>query len=77
MIETPALLQLICDVKEKIIFDLECGDAQFRTELLQKGCASYIKIQNKNNFLLGSCFYFEFTEMSHYFLYFYSLYVIL
>lgn len=77
MIENPALLQLICDVKEKIILDLECGDTQLRTELFQKECATYIGIQNRNNLSSEIVSILNSRKCHIIFLYFYTSYVIL
>jgi SAM-dependent methyltransferase len=49
IIEKPSLLELLGNVKDKIILDLGCGDASLGLELLKNQCSSYIGIDGSKN----------------------------
>lgn len=44
-LEKPVFLELLGDVREKVVLDLGCGDAVFGLELLNVGCRSYLGLE--------------------------------
>jgi SAM-dependent methyltransferase len=50
-LEKPAFLELLGDVQNKGILDLGCGEARFGSELLEKGCASYLGVEPSSKML--------------------------
>ncbi len=50
-LEKPAFLELLGDIKNKSILDLGCGDAKFGSELLEKGCATYLGVEPSSKML--------------------------
>ncbi|WLR58761.1 class I SAM-dependent DNA methyltransferase [Guptibacillus hwajinpoensis] len=49
VIEYPALMTLLGDVREKTILDLGCGDASLGEELLKQQCERYVGIDGSRN----------------------------
>ncbi|MCT2534939.1 class I SAM-dependent methyltransferase [Aquibacillus koreensis] len=45
IIEKPALIKLLGDVRGKEVMDLGCGESAFGLELLESGCESYLGIE--------------------------------
>lgn len=49
ILEKPGLLQLIGEVKGKMVLDLGCGDAEIGKELLEAGCSFYEGVDGSVN----------------------------
>ncbi|MFE9275751.1 class I SAM-dependent methyltransferase [Paenibacillus glucanolyticus] len=48
-LEKPVISQLLGDISDQHILDLGCGDAGYGTELLDKGCSTYVGIEGSRN----------------------------
>ncbi|WP_226659250.1 class I SAM-dependent methyltransferase [Pseudalkalibacillus hwajinpoensis] len=51
IIEYPALMSLLGDVRDKTILDLGCGDASLGEALLKQGCEGYVGLDGSQNMI--------------------------
>ncbi|MCP3028877.1 class I SAM-dependent methyltransferase [Halobacillus sp. A5] len=51
MIEEPVFVELLGNVAGKDVVDLGCGDGRFGRQLLERGCGTYLGVDNSANML--------------------------